>query len=78
MGSRQLQGGGSRILVLFLKEMKACIVPVLVAFVFEDSLKYQLFSAVAKKYSIRGTREALFTSSYTNPLCNIHRSERSL
>ena len=47
-------------------------------FVFEDSLKYQLFSSVAKKYSIRGTREALFTSSYTHPLSNIHRSERSL
>ena len=45
MGSCQSQGGGSRILVLLLKEMKVCIVPV---FVFEDSLKYQLFSSVAK------------------------------
>ena len=31
MGSCQLQVGGTRILVLFLKEMKVCIVPVLVA-----------------------------------------------
>ena len=34
MGSCQSQGGGSWILVLFLKEMKACIVPVLVALFF--------------------------------------------
>ena len=78
MGSCQLQGGGTRILVLFLKEMKVCIVPVLVALCLRGYLKISAVFFCGQKYSIRGPREALFTSSYTHPLSNIHRSERSL
>ena len=66
-----LPRGGSRIL-FFYKDMGVCIAPPVLYGPLSLRIAWNISRFLWPKNSIRGTREALFTGSYTHPLSNVH------